>query len=397
MSRMITLPEYVQPIKAGGKTYYYLRYRGQNCGRLPDPSDKGFKAAYKDALDAAKQKGEATVAGHAAAKASAKAKKNEASEHGALRAALDAYLKDGININKRDGSEVAPATVTLRRALLENWHRELDAKFGSVALSEFTSDVIEDLIRKTARAGNVGKARNLRTALRSFFDYCKTTKLVEADPSITLNVKLPKASEDGYRMWGDEQIALYFAKHPPGSDARYMYDLFYSSGAACVDLCRLSRKNIVDGYWEYTRQKTGEDACKPISPEMMAQIEQRTAAMGNVVPLSQPLLLHSGGQPFSPSLLSERLRDYAAQAGIETPDDGKGGFSAHGIRKRACCDDLDRGDCSFDELMAMYGWTTTSMVTHYGKKYSRRNAARRVALRRGRQSVNQERLLGPEA
>jgi site-specific recombinase XerD len=377
MPRVTTLPRYIQPVAAGGVTYYYLRYRGSRI-KLPDPSDRGFKTAYNEALETTKLRAKAVAAGHA----TAKAKKKEASWPGSTGAALDAYFADGINVNKRDGSRIAGSTAQLRRRALQSWHSELAEEFGSIGLTEITGDAIEELLKKTAKAGNNGKARTIRTALRSFFDYCKSQKLIETDPAVTLNVKLAASSEDGWPMWEDDQINAYLAHHKAGTEARYMYDLFYSSGAACADLCRLSRKNIIEGCWEYTRLKTSEQACKPASAEMMAQIEQRATALGNVVPLTQPLLLKKDGFPYTAQQLSKRFSAYVAEAGIEQPQGAEFSYSAHGLRKRAACDDLDRGDCSFDEMMAMYGWRTAAMVIHYGKKYSRRNAARRVAQRR---------------
>lgn len=358
---------YVQPVKVGTKTYYYLRFRKLSA-KLPGPGP-GFKAAYDKALGELQARAEEIATGHAGKLA----QKKEASSSGSLRAAVDAYLKDAVLFNHETGKRAAAGTVKGRRRLLNTWCNEVAHESGHLQLKDITSKALDAKLNKMKRA-KPGEARNTRSAMRSFFAYCTEVGLVEEDPSQLLRAKMVAASEDGFRIWPQEHVDTYRAHHKPDSLARFVFELLYGSGAADCDAVRLSPANIKDGIFEYTRQKTGEDAWKPVSPELQAMIAAR-APKGTVVSLTQPFLLNAEGNPVTAKLLSAWVSRFAAEAGIPA------GFTAHGIRKRAATDDLEAG-CNPAEMKAMYGWSTSAMVDLYTKKYNRRAAAQAVVKRR---------------
>jgi hypothetical protein len=340
-------PAYVQSFDG----YNYLRYRGQPKEPLPSgkPSGPVFMAAYKAALAKAK----AIDNSRPEPPTPRRKKKLATGSTETVRDAVTSYM------GSIAWGDLKPATKAARRYLLTPWVEE----YGDELFADVTDDVLEKFLGRLAN--RPGAARNWLIAVRAVFTERTGSRKLK-DP--TLGLKAPKSrNPNGYPTWTKEHIAVYREYWPSGTPQRLALELLYGTGAACCDAIRLTRRNIVDGLFQFARQKTGEWSYPPMTPELADEI----AACGLTEAVGV-LLRTERGLPFPDAhYFSAQVAKWARAAGVPA------GFGAHGIRKRAATNDAQENGFTTTELKSKFGWSTHEQPDLYTKEADKQRVMRR--------------------
>jgi integrase len=166
---------------------------------------------------------------------------------------------------------------------------------------------------------------------------------------------------EGFRTWGEEEIAGFRRHHAKGTRARFAFELLLNTVQRRNDVIRMGPQHIRDGFLHVQQSKTGARLRLPIMPELQA------ALVAN--PTRHLTFLTTGnGKPFTSAGFGNWFRDVCNEAGLQ-------GFSAHGLRK-AGCRRLAEAGCTAHEIMAWSGHRTLSEIELYTR------AADQVAMAR---------------
>src|SRR5262245_20910631 len=234
--------------------YNYLRFPNQKPKKLPggEPQGSAFMAAYKKALAAA----EAMV--KSSPEPLPRSKKNGPVTGPTVRDHVTGYFASP------DFKILAPNTQDMRRHYLLGWcdgsqKKGLEA-YGENALIDLTPEIM--LMMLENRQTNIGAARNWLVAVRVMLTQRRKVGALPKtfDPTWGLRATIGKPKRrkatDGFRVWDAEQMDLFREHWLPGTMQRLAFDLIYRTGAACADVVKLSRSDIIDGQFAYDRTKT---------------------------------------------------------------------------------------------------------------------------------------------
>lgn len=370
---------YVQSFTAeNGTQYNYLRFQQQSRVELPKGPASGanFMAVYKLALKVAQAKAKP-------AKERPVAKKRGPSTGVTIRDRVNGYL------NSHAFKKLAPRTKYDQRNLLCGSRKSKTPswvdQYGDAIWDELTPKDFKRMLH--ARMDKPMKARNWLKAVRSIVKDLLASGEIELDP--TWGVPLPQSDNpDGYNTWELAYVRMYRDYWPSGSLQRLAFEMLYWTGAACVDVVKLSRDEIdAAGVFAFGRQKLRNTAKGGWSfPEVTPELRREWAACGvltgTVVGLdgevitegemmSGPILRTPRGLPFTAEHFSQMFRKWARQAGVPA------GYSAHGVRKRAATDDAEdvENPATNAQLKAKFGWDTNAMADRYTAKADKRAIA----------------------
>lgn len=227
------------------------------------------------------------------------------------------------------------------------------------------------------------EAANARVkALRRMFDWACDEENAHAKTNPAKSVKyLPSNNPDGFKLWSEEDVAKYEARHPIGTKARLALDLMLYVGVRRSDVVRLGPQMEQAGKLCFTETKGRARQRKahkiPIVPELRASID--ATPTGHLV-----YLVTEHGKPHSVKGFGNWFKKRCREAGVD-PD-----LSAHGVRKTSATRGAEDG-ASEKQLMAMYGWTNPKQAAHYTKGADRERleaeAAEKIARPKGNEKV----------
>jgi integrase len=221
------------------------------------------------------------------------------------------------------------------------------------------------VIKEEMKARTPSQAGNLLSGLRGMIRWMVDAGHLDEDddPTIGLKSGKAKASRDtgGFLPWTEEDMALYRAKWPLGTEARLMFDTFLRLGDAHrfgpPHLRQIVRKMAVQIATEKSRGNT--TVTVPVHPEFAASL--RAARAAGII----------GAEVFTGKMVKRRVlamnkkawamkfKKYAVLAGVNEPKK-----SCHGVRK-ARAEVAAYADCTESQMMAMFGWTDPKMPAHY--------------------------------
>jgi integrase len=158
--------------------------------------------------------------------------------------------------------DLGNGTRVSRKCILERFRDQ----HGYLPLASLPKDFCVALIDTMSRH----QARNWLKAFRHFIKWASDRKLIAADPTLGIRVKLPKS--DGYHTWDESEIAVFEARHPVGSKARLAFALGLFSAQRRSDVVRIGRQHIKDGVLTIRQQKTGAVLAIPVHPDLVAII-----------------------------------------------------------------------------------------------------------------------------
>jgi len=324
---------FVQGFIAHGRRYYYFRRPGCARLRLPGlPGSEEFMAAYQAALTASAPRQDIGI---------------DRNKTGTVAALVEAYRNSA-----EFKHEIAEETRRTRWAILQRFREEHGEK------------PVAKLRREHVVALLAGKRpyprRNWIKALRPLMRFAVSIGMHTEDPTQEIKASVSRKG-DGFRAWGENEIAAFRAHHAIGTRARLAFELLLNTVQRRNDVIRMGPQHIRDGLLHVQQSKTGERLRLPIFPELQDVLDATPTT-------HLTFLTTSGGKPFSAAGFGNWFRDVCDQAGLS-------GFSAHGLRK-AGCRRLAEAGCSAHEIAAWSGHRTLSEVAHYTR------AADQVAMAR---------------
>jgi integrase len=230
-------------------------------------------------------------------------------------------------------------------------------------------DVDRALIVQTrdAKKDTPSEANNFLDALRGLFKWAVDAGFVENNPVAGIkNLKRPKTG--GFRMWTEEDIALFRNKWPIGTRERLALEIFVNTGLRRGDASRLGRQHLRNGHVRIVTEKTKTEIEYPVPNEFLQVVDK--SPTGDMTLLVSKVT----GMPLSKEGLGTWFHKSAKAAGV----DG----NCHGLRK-AAASRLAEAGATIPELNAVFGWSGTSMASLYTEKASRKILAANAAAKLG--------------
>jgi hypothetical protein len=355
-----TKRDYIKSFVVNGVRYNQLRYKGFPKVTLP----KGPRASR---LVQAEAKKALAIYQAQETEAPAEVKKKRGTT---LSDALSRYLD-------------TPAFAALRASTQEKRRYILTAlcksgipgeRWGDVVASEISRDNIKGML--LAREATPSAARNLLVALQHFFSERVGAGLLNEQRNPVLGVRLERrvvARFGKYPTWKQAHVAAFRVHWPVGTMERLALEVMLATGMAVADVIRFCRAWVEDGNLiPHNRRKTGTKALPVFTNELRDAIA--------ACPLVQQ------DRPFEPILRDTLGRSWYKVGGTPTAADDDqawrnqdfshwfskaarqaglpAGIAAHGIRKRAACNDALKG-WPTKKLMAKFGWSDPKEAARY--------------------------------
>jgi integrase len=192
-------------------------------------------------------------------------------------------------------------------------------------------------------------ARNWIKTFRHFIRWCESRKLIRADPTWGLKIRVPKS--DGHHTWSEDEIAAFEAHHPIGSKARLALALGLYTAQRRGDVIRIGRQHIRAGVLSVRQEKTGAALAIPVHPELQDIIA--ATPTGHLT-----LLVTKTGKSYEANDFSQQFRAWCDAASLPQH------CVFHGLRKAALTRLADAG-CTVHEIAAISGHATLKEVERY--------------------------------
>lgn len=225
------------------------------------------------------------------------------------------------------------------------------------------------VIKEEMKARTPSQAGNLLSALRGMIRWMIDEGHLDEDDDPTIGLKSGKAKASretgGFLPWTEEDMALYRAKWPLGTEARLMFDVLHYTFLRLGDahrfgpphLRQIVRKMAVQIATEKSRGNT--TVTVPVHPEFAESLRAARAAgiIGAEVFIGK--MVKGRVLPMNKKAWAAKFKKYAVLAGVNEPKK-----SCHGVRK-ARAEIAAYADCTESQMMAMFGWTDPKMPAHY--------------------------------
>lgn len=315
-----------------GRKVWYFRKNGK-CIRLPNHPDKPeFKEAYIEALT-----GSPFVQ-----------KEPGIMSKGTLEWLLNQYVQSPAFTSLKANSKIG------RKSILSR----LMGESGKVQISRITKQVIQKAVDK--RSANPVVANAFLGTMSVVFKWAISRGLVKSNP--TIGVARQPWKTKGFHTWTIEQIDQFRKYHPIRTKARLALEMMLFLGLRRSDVMRVGIQHIKDDIMSIQTQKTGIQVHIPIAPALKECMD--------ATPYSGEVFLPSArGKMFSDAMaFGVWFKDQCKKAGLPSI------CGCHGLRKAGATILANAGASSY-ELMAMYGWSKSSMAEIYTKDADRKKLA----------------------
>jgi Phage integrase family len=225
------------------------------------------------------------------------------------------------------------------------------------------------VIKAEMKARTPSQAGNLLSALRGMIRWMIDEGHLDEDddPTIGLRSGKAKASREsgGFVPWTEDDMALYRAKWPLGTEARLMFDILHYTFLRLGDahrfgpphLRQIVRKMAVQIATEKSRGNT--TVTVPVHPEFAESLRAARAAGIIGAEVFSGKWVRDRVLPMNKKAWAAKFKKYAILAGVNEPKK-----SCHGVRK-ARAEVAAYADCTESQMMAMFGWTDPKMPAHY--------------------------------
>ena len=185
------------------------------------------------------------------------------------------------------------------------------------------------------------------------------------DPTIGLKSGKAKASREsgGFLPWTEEDMALYRATWPLGTEARLMFDILHYTFLRLGDAHRFGpphlRQIVRKMAVQIATEKSRGNVTVPVHPEFAESLRAARAARTIGVEVFAGKRVRGQVLPMNKKAWAAKFKKYAVLAGVNEPKK-----SCHGVRK-ARAEVAAYADCTESQMMAMFGWTDPKMPAHY--------------------------------
>jgi integrase len=267
---------------------------------------------------------------------------------GSVAAAVALYF------GSRDFGNLARATQRDRRQILERFRED----YGDQSFASMNSRIVNRIL--ATKAATPHAAKGFLKALRAVATVAKPAGLCEVDPTAGLRVKVP-ASEHGFKMWGEDDIAQFEAHYPIGTRERLAFALLLYTGQRRSDMIVMGRRHLKDGHLMVRQSKTKATLAIPIHRDLQAILAASDAHQ-------MTFLTTSTGKPYEARAFSNWFGAKCREAGLPL------GLSAHGLRK-AMCRRLAEAGCTVHKIAAISGHVSLKGIERYTKGVDQRRLA----------------------
>ena len=225
------------------------------------------------------------------------------------------------------------------------------------------------VIRDEMKARTPSQAGNLLSGLRGMIRWMIDADHLDEDDDPTIGLKSGKAKASretgGFLPWTEDDMALYRAKWPLGTEARLMFDILHYTFLRLGDahrfgpphLRQIVRKMAVQIATEKSRGNT--TVTVPVHPAFAESLRAARAAGIIGAEVFTGKILKGRVLPMNKKAWASKFKKYAVLAGVNEPKK-----SCHGVRK-ARAEVAAYADCTESQMMAMFGWTDPKMPAHY--------------------------------
>lgn len=208
-----------------------------------------------------------------------------------------------------------------------------------------------------------GTANNLLRMLKKLLSYAVDMDYLTVSPA--LSVKAYKGGE--YLPWLDEEIDRFLNADTTSKEMKRVLLFALYTGQRQGDLINMRWNDLSDGGVNVVQEKTGEKLWVPLHSKLENLI--RTIPRDNVNILTTPT-----NKKWSPSNLRNTFREASRKAGV--PENKV----FHGLRKSATVKLIEAG-CTTDQVKAITGHKSSSMVEHYGKGTNQKRLAKTAMMK----------------
>ena len=219
---------FVQAFTAHGKPYYYFRKPGCARVKLPGlPGSAEFMEAYQAALAASAPPSDIGA---------------KRSGPGTVNALVALYAN-----SSQFKHEIAAETRRTMWAILR--------RFGDVHGGKRVALLRREHLLAILDGRPPFARRNWLRALRPLLDFAVSIKWLAENPANDIKAKVPRKGE-GFRAWGEEQIAAFHQHYAFGTRARLALELLLNTTQRRSDVVRMGPQHIRNGLLHVRQQKT---------------------------------------------------------------------------------------------------------------------------------------------
>lgn len=346
----IRLPYTVEDRDRHGNARIYFRRAGCPKVRLRGlPGSAEFMAAYQAALD-----------GVSGTERQGPARRGIAAP-GSFRALCIRYYASAAFRSLDD------STKAWRRRALDAVCRDHGCKPVSMMQRKHVARLRDEIAAKP------GAANSRLKAIKALFAWALDTDEIAHNPA--RDVRSIRYAVQGHHSWTAEDIAVFEARHPLGSNARLAMALLLFTAGRREDAVRLGPQHVKDGRLRFVQAKN--EHRKPVQVDI--PVHPNLAAAICALPSRHlTFLITEHGKPFTAAGFGNRFREWCDQAGLPN-------CSAHGLRK-AMATRLAEGAATPHEIMSVTGHRTLSEVENYTRAAEKAGLADRAMAKLSRSS-----------
>jgi integrase len=225
------------------------------------------------------------------------------------------------------------------------------------------------VIKAEMKARTPSQAGNLLAALRGMIRWMIDERHLDEDDDPTIGLKSGKAKASretgGFLPWTEDDMALFRAKWPLGTEARLVFDILHYTFLRLGDAYRFGpphlrqivRKMAVQIATEKSRGNT--TVTVPVHPEFAESLRAARAAGIIGADVFSGKMIRGRVLAMNKKAWAAKFKKYAVLAGVNEPKK-----SCHGVRN-ARAEVAAYADCTESQMMAMFGWTDPKMPAHY--------------------------------
>lgn len=236
-------------------------------------------------------------------------------------------------------------------------------RFRDCPISEFTADHVR-LLRN--RKQDTPAAANHRVGyLRIMLDWGMEERSHWVKRNAAASVKSLTYAKKGFHSWEVEEVRQFEKRHPVGSTARLAMVLMLYTGMRRSDAVRLGPQHVKDGWIKFTPKKTSSTTGKTLELPLLAVLHEVIKATPTG---AETFLVTSRGKSFTTNGFGNWFRDRCDEAGLPQ-------CTSHGLRKAGAKIAAENG-ATEKQLMAIFGWDSPHLASHYSKMASQKKLAK---------------------
>jgi integrase/recombinase XerD len=248
---------------------------------------------------------------------------------------------------------------------LRNFSAYLSKKYGSINDKEITAEILYSYILYMKDIGRAGSTvlRSI-AALKAYFLYVFTEKVIDVDPAIELDS--PKIKKKTPEIVSMEEMELLLKQpditEPKGMRDKAMLELMYATGMRVSELIKAKISDI-DLHLDYIHCQNGTRArIIPLGSKAVEAIGRYIKqARGHMAAEGETtLFVNCSGKPMTRQGFWKIIKSYAAQAGI------KGDITPHTLRHSFAAHLIENG-ADLQSVQEMLGHSDISTTQIYAK------------------------------